>query len=334
MGKSRNKERRRVQDARKHNENPQTVLRVVRSENPDVLGEQITSGCASASGDTVFKPNGSNGYDGKEEGGYNVVSAADYRPDDIPEQLVRSFDPVKVNEILNDPSVFPLVSIPGTEKIDASPLIADQQNILLMGSRGGFLFCCKEPGIYEVQPIFLDRDYKHALAYARSAYKIMFTQTDCMTLLFMVPVVNQPILNLCNATSAKKEFERKNIWPTENGNIDVEFRSIRYDDWVYQDLSLLDDGLEFQGKLTTEIMRLGFAPKVETDDCYKIHIGAFYDMMFSGRPEKAIILYNRFARFSGFDMVSVVSASPFLINFGKTLIKIEDNTFKALLYRE
>lgn len=250
----------------------------------------------------------------------------------------RSFDAGEINAVLNDPSVLPIITIPGLDTIDVSPLVANTNNILLMADGGGVLFCQHEPGIYEVHTNFLPEFRgRNAIRASLAAYRWMFTRTDCMVLLTRAPVPNKAANKFCHIVGATLEFQREKVWPTKEGNVDLNFYALRYDDWLRQTPDLMKSGQAFHDRLETERVRLDHQTPIHPDeDCHNLHVGACAEMIYGGQPEKAVVLYNRWARFVGFDCykpVSVVSRSPLLIDIAQAILLVGDGDFKVIKWR-
>lgn len=253
----------------------------------------------------------------------------------MPVELHRSFDAADINPILNHPSVFPFISIPGLEKIDATDLLANPSNVLLMANGGGIMFCQSEPGIYEVHTNFLP-EYRgrNAIKVSQDAYKWMFDHTDCMVLQTRVPAFNKAADLFCKIVGATKEFERKAVWPTKNGDVDMSFWSLRYEDWVRKADGMQEAGHAFHQKLESERIRHGVDEPLHADeDCHDRYVGACVKMIYAGQPEKAIVLYNRFARFSGYGQISLIAKSPLVVDIGDALLQVGDRDFKVIKFK-
>jgi hypothetical protein len=350
MSKGMNRERRRekqrretapqmsvfVDDVAKENKNetPLATLRLVRFEDGDVSVKQAAAGRPGTVVDTVQQPERSNGSGGAQTGGHIVGAAADDGTDGL-SLVVRSFDAVEINKVYNDPSVFPLVATPDSGPIDATPLVADQRNVLLMAEGGGVFFAWQEPGVYEVHTAFLDANRgRPAIKASLQAYRWMFTHTDCMELLTRVPAINPAAEGFCKLVGATKEFERKAIWKTESGFADMSFWSLRYDDWVRKTTALKKAGQKFHKRLTEEYARFGRSePLHDDEDCHDLHVGSCVEMIYGGQLDKAVVLYNRWARFSGYAQIGLVAHDPPVIDIGEALLQITGETFKVVLVR-
>lgn len=254
----------------------------------------------------------------------------------------RGFDASEINPILNDPSVFKYAAAEGFEALDATALVADQRNILLMAEGGGILCLWSEPGIYEVHTNFLKPDRErqsqagpHIRNVCLAAYRWMFTRTDCMTLLTRIPAHNRAAVVFSPLVGWVPEFERKAVWPTVDGElVDMKFCALRYDDWVRKTPDLMRVGRAFHDRLSREFERHGHVEEQHADeDCHDLHVGACAEMILGGQIEKAIILYNRWARFAGFGMMSLVQRNPTVIDIGNALLQVACDTFKIILVR-
>lgn len=247
----------------------------------------------------------------------------------------RSFDAAEINPIVNHPEVFPLISVPGIEKLDLTDLLADPRNVLLMAEGGGILFCQQEPGIYEVHTNFLpEHRGRNAIRSSVDAYAWMFMHTDCMVLETKVPAFNKAAEKFCSIVGATKEFERKKVWPTKDGDVDMSFWALRYDDWVRKAHGLVEAGEEFHEHLNRELERHGadLAQRVHPDEeCHDRYVGACVETIYGGQPQKAVVLYNRWAQFAGYLPITLISLAPaVLIDIGDALIHVGDHTFKVI----
>lgn len=219
--------------------------------------------------------------------------------------------------------------------IDLTESIADQRNVLLIAEGGAIVFFCLEPGVYEVHTNFLpDHRGKHALSASLAAYRWMFTNTDCMVILTRIPVPNLAADVWARVAGFTLEFRRNKIWPTDTGLVDMKFYALRYDDWVRQTPSLSDIGKRFHEKLDSERLRL-LAPQEghSDEECHDRHVGASVEMIHGGQPEKAVILYNRWAIFAGYRLVSLIARDPLMFDIGDAVLQVCDGEFKVLLFR-
>lgn len=193
-----------------------------------------------------------------------------------------------------------------------------------MAEGGGIIFIQDEPGIYEVHTNFLKSHRGlHAIKVSLAAYRWMFTHTDCMALQTRVPAFNESALTFCRLVGATKEFERKSVWPTAIGPVDMSSWSLRYEDWVRQTPDLMKSGRTFHDRLAQEFARHAVTePHHADEDCHDLHVGACFEMVFGGQPEKAVILYNRWARFAGYGQIALIAKNPLMLNIGDAILQV------------
>lgn len=255
----------------------------------------------------------------------------------------RSFDAAEANRIINDPSVFPDVALPGTKTIDLAPIVAEPANVLMMAEGGAILFLADmEPGVYNVHTAFL-KDFRgdHAVAASREAYRWMFTNTNCWILQTQIPAFNKPAAMAANAVGFERAFERKNVWPTDEkgGLCDLYFYEMPLDAWMHNAApELIESGKQFHITLDAERARLGhkdigIAGKHPDEDCHDLRAGACLEMVYGGQPVKAVVLYNRWARFAGYGQISLLQEAPLVIDIGDAVLVINDKSFKVIKVR-
>lgn len=69
--------------------------------------------------------------------------------------IERTFDAVRINYLVNHPSVRPHIGGDVTQPLDLAGAVADRQNVFLNGEHGGFACCWSAPETYEVHTFVL-----------------------------------------------------------------------------------------------------------------------------------------------------------------------------------
>jgi hypothetical protein len=248
----------------------------------------------------------------------------------------RTFAIDRVNEILNHPTILPAITIPGfAGPIDAMELVLDSHNFFMMAPGGCIAFCRDEPGIYEVHTNFLP-EYRgrNALRSSIAAYRWMFTHTDCMILQTRVPAFNVAADLFCRLVEATKQFTRQAVWPTDKGLVDLAFWQFPYADWIRRTPSINMSGRRFHEKLESERIRHNLEHPLHADEeCHDRYVGACVEMVYAGQPDKAVVLYNRWASFAGYGKISLIARSPLVVDIGDAVLQILDQDFKVLKFK-
>ena len=228
------------------------------------------------------------------------------------------------------------------DNLDVAPLIADERNILLMGEGGGVIAIWQEPCVYEIHTNFLKPDREklsqngpYIRNFCLAAYRWLFTHTDAIYLLTRIPHHNRAALIFSPLVGWVPEFERKDAWMTVDGEpVDVTFCSLRYDDWVRKTPDLMRIGREFHVKLELEFERHGrVEPNHADEDCHDLHVGSCIEMLLGGQIQKAVSFYNRWARFAGYGLITLVAVNPTVIDIGSALLQIKDGVLKVIMVR-
>ncbi len=254
-------------------------------------------------------------------------------------EIRRSFDAPEINRILNDPGVFPSITVPGLEAFDVSEQVENPNNYFLCVKGGCVIFTPDFPGsgLYEVHTNFLPGHRGlHALKTALATYRWMFTRTDCMMLQTRVPAFNKAAERFCKLVGASLWFERKAVWPTESGPVDMKFFVLSYMDWSKKHSKpLIESGRLFHERLLSECERLGSPKQGHLDeDCHDLHVGACAEMIYGRQPEKAVILYNRWARLAGYGEIALLRRDPVALDIGDAVLVVQDQTFKVVKCRQ
>lgn len=239
----------------------------------------------------------------------------------------RDFNPARINRIVNDPSVFPDVALPGQESLDLSPIVGDLRNIVLMCDEGGIIAKWQEPGVYEIHTQFTER-YRgvSAVRTIREMVSWLFLQSPAMELQSQVPEGNVGAEAAIRAVGARFEFERAGAWPSRDGTPakSVGYYTLRYSDWLYQPYAagvLAPLGEEFHRKLEEKKLAFLSPPEGHAEDpAHDLNVGATMAMIWAGQVDKAISLYARWARFAGYHPANLVSRDPLILDIGNALL--------------
>lgn len=226
------------------------------------------------------------------------------------------------NEVCNGPDVFPLIAFDGTERIDLSPLVACDGNVLLTTDKGSFLFVRQEMGVYHLHTFFRkDGRGRHALLAAHEAARHMFLTTDCVEILTIAPDDN-PLALPPRHMGFVQDFRRDGVYMRGGVSVGASFWALRWPEWIRRQAWLQDKGRWFHDRLDAQFER---DDPHDDDDEHDKRVGACVAMVQAGQFEKACLLYNRWAMFAGYMPILINSYRPLVLDMGECLLRVSDD---------
>lgn len=112
-------------------------------------------------------------------------------PQSVSIPVHRSFDARAVNALLNHPDIHPGLAL-GLGELDATMLIENLRNVVLMAEHGGALFVWSGPGVYDAHDFFLPSGRgKWALEASKTILGAMFDLYDAEMIWAQTPVENR-----------------------------------------------------------------------------------------------------------------------------------------------
>ena len=250
-------------------------------------------------------------------------------------QLTRVYDATKINEVVNDPSVYPWVHGPVVGEMDLTPIIDNRHNICLMGEHGGFLYLALLPGLYEIHSQVLPSGRgQWAASAAMESLEYMFTRTDAVELLTRVPHGNIGAKALARKSGLRFMFSRPKSWVMDHGLVDSDIYSITIQDWVNSAPGMVEKGQWFHRRLEEEYRNMGSQHHVHDEDFnHDRHVGVAVSMILGGQANKGMVFYNRWARMAGYHPISVVSENPTIVDIQESVLLIKDDDLRIMACR-
>lgn len=244
----------------------------------------------------------------------------------------RSYDAVRLNEILNDPIVRRDVADQIEGALDLADAIADTRNILLMGAHGCCLFYYVMDCLYEVHTQILSSGRgEWACDFVQDCAEWMFTHSDALELITRVPVTHLGARALTKSVGATLEFTRNDCCIFRGAHIPVEIYSLRLQDWMAKATYLAPYGECFHDHLNAEAGRIGIsAPPHAEDENHNQYVGACLKMFFGGQIQKAVVFYNRWAVAARHATISLEEVNPPVIKFDIGFLKINGEEIKDI----
>jgi hypothetical protein len=120
-----------------------------------------------------------------------LLSFAERKSQGIP-HLTATRDASAANEICNNPTVLPGLSLGVIDRIDLTPLVTNPRNHLLMGEFGGALLIWVAPGVYDVHDFVLPEGRgSWARDAAQDVFAFVFDVLGARLLFTQTPVENR-----------------------------------------------------------------------------------------------------------------------------------------------
>lgn len=236
--------------------------------------------------------------------------------------IERDFSAERLNLVANNPWVRPWLGGPDGP-LDFGPVLADTRNLALMTPGGGVLFHFQEPTIYEAHTQFLPEVRgAQALRATQEALWYMFIRTDALEILSKASCDNAPANRWAVLNGGKLRFSRKACWGP--GLSDMNFYALSFEDWKKQnEARLCREGQKFHERLET----LGLAAGHAECPAHNCAVGAAFSMFAAGQSIKAVVMYNRWARFAGYGTVSLCGDA---LDIGTAKLVFRDGVLECL----
>lgn len=231
-------------------------------------------------------------------------------------------DKALIEHIVNHPELRKFNSHDGAPFCDAAKYLKSP-SFVLIGNEGCFLLKAVGPCRYDVHTNLLPECRgRDALDVARYAMDLVFSRTDAEELYTMVPANNPAAAWFTKAMGFRFRFKRERVWLQGGVSHDARYYSITVDDWVLRG-SRAGVGRIFHERLHSKAPQLD---KHSDDPVHDAYVGAAISMM-NKQPVKALSLYNRWARFAGYEPIEVVSKDPLVVDIKSCSLKFENGTF-------
>lgn len=261
------------------------------------------------------------------------IAPADKSPvSDFHTQLMgvsRAYDAKRLNEIVNDPAVYPWVRGGVEGAIDLTSQVENPANILLVGEHGAMLLIQLQAGLFEAhtQVLPIGRG-EWAVNFARACVFWMFTRTTCFEMLTKCPLGNLGARALAKCVGGKKLFTNPTGWVRDGKVIPADIFGITIQDWLLTAKGLEERGHWFHERLTAEYLRLGRKEAPHPDDnIHDRYVGMACEMFLGGQPQKAVLLYNRWAVMADYALIELMSLQPVAINIHDAVLVMRKNDF-------
>ena len=244
--------------------------------------------------------------------------------------IERSTDVAHFTALCNAPDVRPWLGEDDhgsyADPFDASEIVMNANNVCVKTAHGGFIFVQQEPGIYQVHSLFTEAGRgRESIAAQREAAILMFTETDCVELLTHVPVHNRAAWALAKMARFEHRFNRPQFFKDVNGEFqDIGFYGLTIERWALHAPLCAAYGRLFHRDLEIAKEAADMAEPLHADDSAHDHmVGAAVLMANAGLVDKAITVYNRWARFARYHPLERVNDEPIVVFTGDAFLTMK-----------
>lgn len=246
--------------------------------------------------------------------------------------IYQAQDAIRVNEIVNDPSIYPWIKGSHTGFLDLTNVVANKNNVVLVSDHGCVVFTKLQSGIYEFHTSVLPEGRGTWMQEgAVEVFHWMFTKTDAYELMTKCPDGNILAKLGARNVGCNLQFRTGEIWPTNGGKVSVDVYSILIQQWGVKAPKLEETGHQFHECLINQYEKLGRNINVvANDDTHDRYVGAAIEMLRGKQIGKAVNFYNRWAVMAGYMPISVLSMEPLILDISEAKIRISDNNFEVI----
>lgn len=240
--------------------------------------------------------------------------------------MIRTLSAEAFNLIANDPVVRPWLG--GTQPIDLTNVLADPNNFgfLTDDELGGYLYHKKGLGLYMVHCLALPAGRGRDMLNARSqSLREMFTKTDCVEVITMVPDGNKGADVWAAHAGFREVFRREKAFDLMGEMVGVSYRSLSYIDWAIHDSANRREGERFHAMIHQHV-----ADDHGEDPIHDGMVGGTIEGCLQGNAEKAIALYNRWAAHAGYEPIQVLTARPLVLNIRSCILSLDADGIQVL----
>lgn len=217
---------------------------------------------------------------------------------------MRTLDATYLNEVSNHPDVRPWLK--GEGPVDLTALVADPANITLQYEGGGWFLQNLGGCVYEVHSMFTPESRgRHVAKCLAEALEYVFVETDAVKLVTRLPKGNVNARSLGQMAGFRPWFMRG----------EDEYAVLAIEDWINNSYSCKSSGEWFHKRLEEAKAAAGSPlPTHDEDAAHDAAVGAAVLMCKAGNAAKGVWHYNQWARFAGYAPVTLVSASPLIVD--------------------
>ena len=228
----------------------------------------------------------------------------------------------EIERIVNHPSIIEGVTNDATVTPIRAAEWLERRNFVLLDQDCCFVAINMGPYRYQIHTNILPCTGHRKLRLANAALRYAFIEMPVAELLTMVPESNPAAWKFAQWLAFRPRFERKHAWPKNGGWERLDFLSLNLEQWI-ESGACVAEGIWFHERLKA----LGGAVDHGEDWTHDCYVGACMEMVRAGHPDRAVAVYNHWARFARYEEVTLVSLDPVVIDIASHRLKLIDGEF-------
>jgi hypothetical protein len=227
-------------------------------------------------------------------------------------------DDALLTSIAMHPDVRRWTAHDGAPDFNPTSYTAHPRSKAIVVEGGFFALPCLEDRAYAVHTQFLpDVRCSDKVRRALEAQAFMFLNCDAELLVTMVPDNNPQALWFAHAMGFRDTYRRAGAWKSGGEVFGVQYLSLEIEDWILRHEPLRILGEEFHAQLGQ--------PNHGHDPVHDSFVGAACALMAAGQVDKAVRIYGRWARATGYQPFVVLDDG---VDIGTHVIRADGDGFK------
>lgn len=248
-------------------------------------------------------------------------------------EVLRSFSAKRLNELANHPDIRPTIDDPDKGVLDLTFQADNAHNVFLTSEHGGCLLVKLAPALYSVHTMVRPEGRgPWALSMVKAVEHWMFCNTDALEIITHIPHGHQAARTLSVAAGMDFEFTRPDGGKFRGVMTPMDIYSITVQTWIQKAQGLVEIGHGIHSYMQSRAKELGIkeTPHEDDEDHNRV-VGACFEMLVGGQPQKAVALYNRWALIAHHATIELLMLDPPAIRMDVGVMRLKNG--KLELFR-
>lgn len=245
--------------------------------------------------------------------------------------IVRTMDATLLNTVANDPTVRPWLG--GDGPINLAPLLADPTTLAIVTPHGGIIAVPLDEHRYEAHSLFLPEGRgREAIVATRAALDFLFSTSAATELVTKVTTDNKAARGMARLMGFLPVFTAPLPW-SAGLTREVMALVLPIDVWAQRSAQARILGGWLHDRMH-DIVNANphstLPPHSDNDPSHDQFAGAAVLMIAAGNPRKAEAFYNRYATWTGYPPIRVLTDHPCVIDLGGITVAVTADAMELL----